>query len=139
MFVKDYQVFGCLTRIIRCLVVCQELSGFWLFDRQAPSPPPPALFLLPPPPPFSSFLVRASNSSRVVSLLISPLLNLSTTVAPHPPDLIFLPGKLERSCHQLLRLNTRSCTELFENLLQLLPSFLLLATLLIEGFQKGQG
>ena len=44
-----------------------------------PAPPPPALFLLLPPP-FSSFLLLASTSSRVVSLLMSPLLNLPAAV-----------------------------------------------------------
>ena len=56
---------------------------FWFgraSEQSVPSPPPPALFLLLPPP-FSSFLVLASSSSRAVSLLISPLLNLSTSVS----------------------------------------------------------
>ena len=48
--------------------------------QSLPSPPPPALFLLLPPP-FSSFLVLASSSSRAVSLLISPLLNLSPSLS----------------------------------------------------------
>lgn len=51
----------------------------------------------------------------------------------------WLPGKLESPCHQLMRLNGRCCTELFEHLLQLLPSFTLLTPLLVETLQKGQG
>ena len=132
---------------------------FWFgraSEQSVPSPPPPALFLLLPPP-FSSFLVLASSSSRAVSLLISPLLNLSTSVSSGTcPDFFlvlqyssnlgwlwlmtkWLPGKLESPCHQLMRFNGRCCTELFEHFLQLLPSFMLLPPLLVETFQKGQG